>query len=269
MAVAVSSKALSLRTLWGRARPILLIGAIACSSAAQAHDFFLLPANFVDPGARPTIQATIGSSFPSAGTALPEDRIETLYARGPGTPRLQAGAAGPQALDLRLAGASPGTIVAAVKARDREVDYAEDRIPPILEEYRISRQALAAVDALPRPRTLRVLSRRFAKTIMCVDACGSESEAAQPVGVALEFVATGTGRDHYKLLSLGRPLPDYPVDVVTSDGQRRHLTTDGSGVIHLPADARGPIMLFAAVMTPPADGGRFTLDLTTLTVSTQ
>lgn len=104
---------------------------------------------------------------------------------------------------------------------------------------------------------------------MCVRTCKRSSEAAQPVGVALEFVATGSGPDRYRLLGMGRPLPDYPVDVVTSDGQRRHMATDRAGVVHVPADARGPTMLFAAVMTPPADGGRFTLDLTTLTLARQ
>ena len=87
------------------------------------------------------------------------------------------------------------------------------------------------------------------------------------MGVALEFVATGSGRDHYRLLAMGRSLADYPVDIVTSDGNRRHIATDREGVVHLPTDAQGPIMLFAAVMTPPASGGRFTLDLTTLTLS--
>lgn len=253
-----------------RVRLALLAGAVSWASAAHAHDFFLLPGAFVTTGTRvPTIQATVGSSFPAGETALAADRIERLYARGPGAPRLQAGAVGANALNLTLTGARPGTVVAAVKVRDREVEYADDRIPLILGEYRVSREAQAAVEALPRPRTLRVLSRRFAKTIMCVRSCGRSSEAAQPMGVALEFVATGSGPDHYRLLGMGRPLPDYPVDIVTSDGRRRHMATDRAGVVHVPADARGPIMLFAAVMTPPADGGRFTLDLTTLTLARQ
>lgn len=251
-----------------RLRLGIFAAGVSLASAAHAHDFFLLPNSFtIAAGRTPVIQATVGSSFPSAETALAADRIDQLYARGSGAPRLQAGAVGTNALNLTLTGARPGTVVAAVKVRDREVDYAEDRIPLILEEYRISREAQAAVEALSRPRTLRVLSRRFAKTIMCVRTCGRTSEAARPMGVALEFVATGTGRDHYRLLSMGRPLPDYPVDIATSDGQRRHIATDDSGVVHVPTDARGPIMLFAAVMTPPTGGGRFTLDLTTLTLS--
>lgn len=251
-----------------RLRLGVLAAAATFASAAQAHDFFLLPDRFTVPANRTsTIRATEGSSFPSPDTAVAADRIEQLYARGAGTPRLIAGAAAANALNLTLSGARPGTVVAAVKVRDREVDYAEDRIPLILEEYRVSREAQAAVEGLQRPRTLRVLSRRFAKTILCVRTCGRASEATRPFGVALEFVATGGGREHFRLLSQGRPLANYPVDIVTSDGQRRHVATDADGVAHIPAEARGAVMLFAAVMTPPRAGERFTLDLTTLTLS--
>lgn len=53
------------------------------------------------------------------------------------------------------------------------------------------------------------------------------------MGVALEFVAGGPSADHFRLLSLGRPLADYPVDLVTADGKRAHLRTDAKGEVHL------------------------------------
>jgi hypothetical protein len=37
--------------------------------------------------------------------------------------------------------------------------------------------------------------------------------------------------------------------------------------VHLPANARGTMMLFAAKLEPPSGGGRFTLDLTSMTFS--
>jgi hypothetical protein len=195
------------------------------------------------------------------------DRVDRLFAEGAGKPRVTVTGAGPKALNLQLAGAARGTVVAAVKAKDRDVEYGEDRIPLILEEYRVSPEALAAVERLEKPRTLKVNSRRFAKTLLCIQQCGNRSVAARPLGAELEFVLTGPGADHFRLISGGRALGSYPVDLVSQDGKRRHLTTDAKGEVHLPADAKGPLMLFAAVMTPPAGGDRFTLNLSTLTFS--
>lgn len=236
------------------------------SSAALAHDFFLIPEQFVAalPGPIP-LQASVGSSFPQPVTGVTADRIDRLFAHGAGKPQLTIVGPGEKALDLRLTGVSPGTVVAGVKTLDRDVEYAEDRIPLILQEYRVSPQALAAVEGLAKPRTLKVSSRRFAKTMLCVRQCGNTAAAARPMGVALEFVATGSSADHFRLLSLGLPLTDYPIDLVSEDGKRAHFRTDGQGEIHLAPGARGSMMLFAAVMTPPAGSERFVLDLSTLT----
>jgi hypothetical protein len=55
--------------------------------------------------------------------------------------------------------------------------------------------------------------------------------------------------------------------VEASDGKRQHLTTDAQAIVHLPAGAKGSLMLFAAVLTPPKGAERFTLDLTSLTLA--
>ena len=236
------------------------------ASAAYAHDFFLLPEQFTAPRAGvQNVKASVGSSFPKLENVVTADRVDRLFAEGSGKPRLTVAAAGADALNLRLAGAGKGTVVAAVKTKDRDVEYAEDRIPIILEEYRVSPEAVAAIGRLPKPQTLKVSSRRFAKTLLCMQTCGNRAVAARPLGVDLEFVASGASADHFRLLSRGQPLGDYPIDLVSGDGKRRHLKTDAKGEVHLPADAKGSLMLFAAVMTPPAGGERFTLDLTTLT----
>lgn len=249
----------------------LLAGLVAAafgSATAHAHDFFLLPDKFSNAAAGPIgVQASVGSSFPTPEIVVTADRVDRLFAEGAGSPRLTVVGAGAKALNLRLAGANRGTVAVAVKAKDRDVAYAEDRIPLILEEYRISPEAVAAVNRLTKPRTLKVLSRRFAKTLVCVQACGNRAAAARPLGADLEFVATGPGLDHFRLLNRGQPLGRYPVDLVHQNGKRLHLTTDARGEVHLPAASEGSLMLFAAVMTPPTSGERFTLDLSTLTFS--
>ena len=240
----------------------IMVGA----SPASGHDFFLLPDQFTAPGAGvQNLKASVGSSFPKPENVVAADRVDRLFAAGAGKPQLSVGTAGENALNLRLTGAARGTVVAAVKTKDRDVEYAEDRIPLILEEYRVSSEAVAAIGRLPKPQVLKVNSRRFAKTLVCIQVCGARTVAARPLGADLEFVASGANADRFRLLSLGQPLPDYPVDLVSGDGKRRHLKTDGKGELHVPTDAKGSLMLFAAVMTPPSGGERFTLNLSTLT----
>ena len=252
---------------------MLLTGALAGAalflpSAAGAHDFFLLPEQFVASGEKGVVlSATVGSSFPVPENAVPADRVERVVAAGAGNPQVHITGAGPKALNLHVAGAGPGLLVVGGSAQPREVEYAEDRIPLILGEYRVLPKAAAAVEALPKPRTWQVLSRRFAKTFVCVRSCGVRSAAERSFGAHLEFVGHRSSSDRFRLLAAGKPLASYPIDLVDQAGKRQHLSTDSRGEIRLPANARGMMMLFAAKLEPPAGAGRFTLDLTSLTFS--
>lgn len=246
-----------------------LAGAALClSTAAPAHDFFLLPEQFVASDENGVaLSATVGSSFPTPETAVPADRVERVVAAGAGNPQVHIAGVGPKALNLHVAGAETGLLVVGGSAKPRDVDYAEERIPLILGEYRVLPQAAAAVEALPRPRNWQVVSRRFAKTFVCVRSCADRSAAERPLGAHLEFVGNRTSNDNFRLLAAGEPLVNYPIDLVDEAGKRQHLATDGRGDIRLPANARGTMMLFAAKLEPPAGSGRFTLDLTSLTFS--
>lgn len=245
---------------------ILVGGALASASTAAAHDFFLLPQQFEGGTKDPVhIQATIGSSFPTPEIVVPADRVESLRAISSGEPQIEVVGQGPKALELHLRGAKHGVVAVAVTSKPRDVEYSEDRVPLILEEYRVAAAAAAAVEALPRPRTWLVTSRRFAKTFLCVQTCEDRAAVDRSFGAKLEFVGHASSQDHFRLLASGQPLGEYPVDLVSSDGQRLHLTTDKQGDIHLPSQSRGTMMLFAAKLQPPAGEGRFTLDLTSLT----
>ena len=242
--------------------------ALFLPTAAAAHDFFLLPATFVASGEKGVmLSATVGSNFPVPENVVPADRIERVVAIGAGNPQVHIMGASPKTLNLHVAGAESGLLVVGGAAKPREVDYAEDRIPLILGEYRVLPQAAAAVQALPRPRTWQVLSRRFAKTFVCVRSCRGRSAAERPFGAHLEFVGHRSSSDRFRLLAGGTPLANYPVDLVDQAGKRQHLSTDARGEIRLPAKARGMMMLFASKLEPPAGSGRFTLDLRSLTFS--
>lgn len=244
------------------------LGSVTFASTAAAHDFFLLPNQFITSEAGSVgIQATVGSSFPTPEIVVPADRAERAVAIGAGSPRVEVGSATATALNLAVKGAQRGLLAAGVASKPRDVEYAEDRIPLILGEYRFLPGASAAVESLPKPRTWKVSSRRFAKTFVCIQSCTNRTAAERSFGAPMEFVGHRTAASHFRLLTSGKPLPNYPIDLVSADGKRQHLTTDQKGEIHLPAAARGMMMLFAAKLEPPVNGGRFTMDLTSLTLS--
>lgn len=241
----------------------------AFATAAQAHDFFLMPASFNPSAAGDlTIEATVSGSFPRRENAVPADRVGRLQASGPGNPQLAIAGPGATALNLRLSTRRPGLHIAGVAAVPRDVDYAEDRIGVILEEYHLGGNAAVFIEGLPRPRTWQVSSRRYAKTIVCAATCDRQAGAIARFGYDLEFVSEDPAGGHFQLLGPeGRPLPDHLVQLVGADGQRRPLRTDSQGRLHLPAGGGGPIMLFAAALRPPQPGQRSILDLTSLTLA--
>lgn len=247
----------------------LAIGALATALAAQgasAHDFFLLPEQSVAPAAALRVKATIGSHFPKPEITVAADRIEGLRVRGTGAPQLTVIGSDATGLNLSITGAEAGTLVTAVSVKPRDVDYGEDRIPLILEEYRVAPSALAAIERMGKPRTLRAVSRRMAKAILCADRCGDLEVAKSPMGDRFEFVAADGAGTRYRLLLNGRPLGLYPVDLADPTGKRTQLKTDAKGEVAAPPAGTGRHMLFAAHMTPPEGEGRYALDLTSLTV---
>lgn len=234
------------------------------ATSAAAHDFFLIPESFqAQPGGF-VLRATVGSSFPAPEIVVTADRAERTWVIGNGKPQLHVTGTDAKSLLLHVADAQPGKLIVAVKAKPRDVEYAEDRIALILEEYRVAPTAVAAVERLSKPRTWKVVSRRFAKTLVCVRECSGGAATNRPLDGTLEFVTHGPNAEHFQLIAGGRPAGNYPIDLVAG-GKRQNLMTDASGVVHVPATSKGTMMLFAAVLTPPRAAERFTLDLTSLT----
>ena len=238
------------------------------ASSASAHDFFIMPAKFkVEPGSVLTVDVTIGSSFPGLTNPVPPERIAQLGVIGGPQAVFEVEGLGPQSLKTRFKGGAPGLAILSASAVPREVEYPEERIGGIMEEYQVDPAAVKAVEALPRPRVLKAISTRFAKSFVCVQQCEGGSDPTRALGHSVEFVASDASTKSFILLANGAPLANYPVVIAKSDGVRSHLYTAAQGAIELPADVSGPMMLFAAVMKPPGDaGGRFVMNLASLTL---
>jgi len=96
-----------------------------------------MPTQFVSATGQSRIAATVSSEFPKTNAVVPADRVDQLYASGAGSRKLTVEGAAPDALNLRLTAPRNGLVVAAMRTKPRDVDYAEDRIGTILEEYNI------------------------------------------------------------------------------------------------------------------------------------
>lgn len=246
-----------------RAAAMAVSVAAAWPSLAMAHDFFLLPTQFHAAGAV-EVRATVGAAFPALETVVAEDRIAELRASDGAS--IAVVGPGEQSLQLTLTPSRPGAHVAGVRTLPREVEYEGGRIALIMEEYEVSAETQQAVAALPAPRVLRATSERFAKTIVCSETCAGASRE-ELFGYPLEFVADASGLNQFRLLLNGRPLANYPVAIATSEA-RASARTDAEGRVTANPASAGPIMLFAAHMSPPASaGGPFSMLLTSLTVS--
>ena len=246
-----------------RAAAFAALVTAAWPSAALAHDFFLLPDQFHGAGSF-AVHATVGAAFPTPETVVAQDRIAEVRA-SEGASVAVAGP-GDQSLRLTLTAQRPGALVAGVRLLPREVEYEGERIALIMEDYEVSAEAAQAVAALPAPRVLRATSDRFAKTIVCSETCAGAA-MAQAFGYPLEFVADASSANQFRLLLNGRPLANYPIAIATN-GARASARTDADGRVTANLNSAGPSMLFAAHMSPPAEAsGRFSMWLTSLTVS--
>lgn len=245
----------------------LLLGGALIATTASAHDFFLRPPGFPVPVGRTVeVQATISSIFPGSDIAVTPDRIRGYQVRGMDRATFEVAGVGANALKFRFSAHRNGLAILGLDLKPRDIDYLEDRVDLIMEEYEVDPAAAAAVAALPRPRTLKVVSTRFAKSFVCVGRCGDGSAAREPLGYSLEFVASDKP-GAFVLLSRGRPLPDYPVAIINARSERRAIRTGLDGTVVLDGPV-GATMLFAAEMTAPVDRTeRFQLRLTSLTLS--
>jgi hypothetical protein len=241
------------------------------SGSAAAHDFFLMPEEFVVKSGQPLIvHATSSSGFPALLLGSPRARIAEVRAvvgDRPAAVEVQE----QTAKSLRLAVSSDTSGMGSVTLQTiwSESSWKPNMVDTYLDEHPFKADEVATVRRLlPRGATLQIRSRRLAKTLACIRVCTPPARVAAGLEVELvpEFDAAGTSPARVQLLRNGHPLAAHPVTLRGEHVERQNLFTDNEGWVRLPATMSGPVMLLAATLDPPGEpDGRFTTNNASLT----
>lgn len=253
--------------------PLILAVAAGLSmsaGAAAAHDFFLVPERFVEPAGRPiVVHATSSSDFPALNIGSPRSRVSEVRAVVGGHPATVT--IGAEAQSLRLTVSSPHTGMASVVLETiwGESSWRPDQVETYLEEHPFRTEDAAMVrQTLPRGATLRVKSRRLAKTLTCFETClpPDRSETGLEVEFLAEVDASARNPVAFQLVRNGRPLPTQPVTIRYGQNERLAAQTDAEGRVRLPDGVQGPVMLVAATLDAPVEAsGHFITNNASLT----
>ena len=167
---------------------LLLSALLGLSAPVLAHEFWIEPANFRPPVARPVdVNLLVGQDFRGDTMIyLPEsfERFITVNARGKQNISGQPGD-DPAA---RLIPADPGLLLVAYQS----TRYSLEMDGPTFEKY-LEKEGLSAIRTLraqrkERDKPVREVYSRFAKSLLAVGGRDDGLDASQPIGLRLEIV---------------------------------------------------------------------------------
>ena len=244
-------------------RHVVLTAALAAAAGpAPAHDSWLRPAAG-DDGAVVRLELTTGTRYPRAELPVaPASLIAPACTDGAAVQALRPGAVGASALALEL----PATTRPPLACWVELAEYGVELMPALAQVYLDEIHAPPAVRALWSERQARGVPwreryRKFARIEVAVPGTTPAALAAarRPVGHGLELVVHGDaplapGRPlEVQLLRDGRPLPDFPLQLV---GERAAVglwrTTDADGVVRQVLPFGGQWLLRGTDLRPAA-----------------
>ena len=167
---------------------LLLSALLGLSAPVLAHEFWIEPANFRPPVARPVdVTLLVGQDFRGDTMIyLPEsfERFITVNARGKQNISGQPGD-DPAA---RLIPADPGLLLVAYQS----TRYSLEMDGPTFEKY-LEKEGLSAIRTLraqrkERDKPVREVYSRFAKSLLAVGGRDDGLDASQPIDLRLEIV---------------------------------------------------------------------------------
>lgn len=252
-------------------RTLILATALLLSSAATAHEYWLLPDRFAAaPGEPVAIAHRVGTGWP--GETLPRDparvvRFGLVDARGERPIEGDAGADPAGSIALRR----PGVALAVYRSRTSSV-----RLEPALFESYLRDEGLDRIVAYraehgaSQQPGLEIFSRNAKAMIVGTGAtrAGDAQVWRRPVGLTLELVPESDPRRPsiegpftVRLLFRGKPLQGALVKAFPKDGNERRLAarTDAQGRARFALAEPGVWLINAVHMidAPAASGARW------------
>lgn len=255
-------------------RGLICALSLASLGTAFAHDTYLLPEAKWRGGKTMVLLLTSAETFPKLEFGPKAARVVATTAHGPDAAAAFAVAReGAKGLKLRLTAKAKGAYAVGLGLGPRDIDLDPKTVGHYFEEVDASKDVRDAYAALPEPRQWRETYEKFAKAFVCAAACGDKAAFAEPTNLKAEFIAVkeslATKRVAFRLLKDGAPVTDQAVAVVSAKGRRTMLRTNANGELNLPERLKGPVLLSAVMLQPPAnETARFTSIFVSLTFNT-
>lgn len=243
-------------------RLALTLAACLIATAAVAHESWLRPAAGPAKVGDPfTVRFTSGMAFPATDTGPKPTRVESaITLQEDDTVPLEITGPGQGELLFAFTPDRPGVAVAAVTLHPQPIAMASSDVAEYFDEADpppAVRDAWKAIEAKGEWNEVYI---KAAKALTCVAPCADSRTAMRPVGQPVEFVALDPGPTprRFKLVKNSFAfLPGQTVRLFPAGQSARVLKTDAAGIVEVPADVSGELMLSTVFLEPPAADGKF------------
>jgi hypothetical protein len=243
-------------------RIALTLSACLLATAAVAHESWLRPSAGPARVGQPfTVGFTSGMAFPVTDTGPKIARVQSaITLLEDDTVPLEVTGPGQGELLFAFTPSRPGVAVAAVTLNPQPITMASSDVAEYFDEADPTpavRDAWKAIEAKGEWNEVYV---KAAKALTCVAPCADSRTAMRPVGQPVEFVALDPGPTprRFKLVKdVTLFLPGQTVRLFTPGKPGRNLKTDAAGIVTLPANVAGEVMLSTVFLEPPAADGKF------------
>ncbi len=248
----------------------LLVSLLWPSSAFGHKTFLASDQTAWDAGANVTVSLTSALEFPDVESGPSRDRIAFTSVRvGRDVIEDIAFAETPTALQVSFLPQAVGFATVALSTHPRSGEIAPEDVSEYFEEIGAGMDVRAAFDALPGDPAMMRSYTKHTKIFLCVESCDVGAELAEePVGQALEFVASPQSERTFRLLWQGEILPMHNVDIYSAGGEHERMRTNSDGLLEVNADWSGATLMSAVRITlPDVPGGNYHSDQATLSVT--
>ncbi len=263
------------RPLTGARQPrrgVFAIALLATSLLAPpllAHQTFILPDQFIRNAGEPVeLALTSALSFPDREHGPTRDRISfaMVVVDNKAIDEI-AYEESETYLSAKFASDRRGIAVAAMSSKPRFGEIKPEDASEYFDEIGADESVRQAFEALPGELPLQRSYSKHAKTFFCIETCGGATDAGSPVGQKLEFVATDSGGNSFRLLLDGEPLVGQSVVLTPLKGEAVKTVTSENGAFNIGESLSGVVMFSAVWITlPDKPGGVYHSDYATLTV---